>query len=148
MAKFQSKVFTGQVNVPQPNSAEIYEILVPFDFPATAPAANDLIELLKLPAGVRCVDWAAIFPDIDTGGSPAFAFSLGVENTAGTDLGTEVWGTGLTAGQSTTVSRNTTSVAAQGDVSTDRAIAIKVTTAAATYAGAGKRGHVLLKLVG
>jgi hypothetical protein len=148
VAKFQTKAYTGVRPIPQPDSAGARCVVVDVEFPTTVPVANDLIQLCKLPVGVKCIDWALVFPDIDSNGAPAFAASLGIENVGGTDLGAEVWGTGLTAGQSTSIVRNSTSVAAQGDTTTERTLDLKVTTAAATYAGAGKTGQVLLWLQG
>lgn len=147
MAKYQTKAFTGTKPVPQPDDAWLKPVVIEVEFPSVAYVANDLHELVTIPAGVKVLDWAVIFPDIDSAG-PSFAFSLGVENAGGTDLGAEVWATGLTAGQSTSIVRNTTSVAAQGDSTVDRKLALKVTTAAATYAGSGKTGHVILWLQG
>lgn len=146
MAKFQTKCFLGKKPITLPEDAAGRWAIVDVEFPSTAPVGNDLIELFELPIGVKAVDWALVFPDIDSNGAPAFAASLGVENAGGTDLGSEVWGTGLTAGQSTSIVRNTTSVSAQGDTTAVRKLALKVTTAAATYAGAGKVGQVLLLL--
>ncbi len=148
MAKFQTKTFLNKLPLFTPQDASAVWAAVTVDFPATAPAANDLIELANIPVGIKVLDWALVFPDIDSNAAPAFAGSLGIENAGGTDLGAEVWGTGLTAGQSTAIVRNTTSVAAQGDSTVDRRLALKVTTAAATYAGAGKTGQVLLLLQG
>lgn len=148
MAKTQTKVFTGVRNLPMPDHAEIRELAVPIEFSSSAYASGDLIQVIKLPAGVRCVDWALNLPDIDSGGSPAIAWSLGVENTGGTDLGSEVWGSGLTAGQTTSIVRNSTNVSAQGDITADRNIDLKCTTIAATYAGSGTVGYLMLKLVG
>lgn len=146
MAKFQTKAFLGKKPITLPEDAAGRWAIVDVEFPATAPVANDLIELCELPIGVKCLDWIEVFPDVDSGGSPAFAHSLGIENAGGTDLGSEVWVAGSTAGQSTAIVRNGTSIAAQGDTTAVRKLAIKVTTAAATYAGAGKVGQVLLLL--
>lgn len=148
MAKYQTKIFTGVRQIPMPDHAEVRQVVVPIEFPSAALIGNDLIEVCKLPAGVRCVDWSLILPDIDSGGSAAIAFSLGVENVGGTDLGSEVWGTALNAGQAGVPSRNVLSVSAQGNASADRNIALKCTTAAATYDGSGKVGHLVLSLIG
>lgn len=147
MANIDTKTFTGVKSMPTPDDAGIRWVSVDVEFPSTGPASGDLIRTCKIPVGVKVVDWAVVFPDIDSG-TPAFATSLGVVNAGATDLGTEVWATGLTAGQSTTIARNTTSIAAQGDSTVERAIAFKVTTIAATYAGSGKTGQLLLALVG
>lgn len=145
MAKYQSKQFTGQKPVTLPEDAGPRWTTIDIEFPTTAFASGDLLQLAELPIGIRCLDWSVVFPDIDTG-TPALAWSLGVENAGGTDLDTEVWATGLTAGQSTTIARNTTSLAAQGAITAVRRISLKCTTIAATYAGATKVGQVLLLL--
>lgn len=148
MAKIQTKAFTNVKPIALPASATPGFVTIDVDFPTTALAANDLIELAEIPAGYQVLDYAVVFPDIDSGGAPALAFSLGVESEEGTDLGAEVWGTGITAGQSTAIVRAATSAAAQGNASVTRKVALKVTTAAAAYAGAGKKGQVLLLLQG
>lgn len=144
MAKFQTKTFNDVTPIVLPDTAKPEWVAVPIEFKATAYAQNDLIELCKLPIGYQCLDWALVFPDIDSGGSPALASSLGTINTAGDDISSEVWGSGLTAGQSTSIVRNTTSAAAQGDTTKERTVVLKITTVAATYAGSGKVGHLLM----
>lgn len=146
MAKYQTKALTGVKSVPQPWSGFVGVVAIDVDFPTTALAASDLIELVELPPGVQVVDYTFVFPDIDTG-TPAFAFSIGTENTTFDDLGT-VWEAGLTAGQSAAIVRAGTSAAAQQATTAARRVALKVTTIAATYAGAGKTGQVLLQLRG
>jgi hypothetical protein len=146
VAKFQTKAFSGKRPAILPRDASAMWVPVDVEFPATAPAANDLIELVELPIGVKCLDWTLVFPDIDSNGTPTFAASLGTENVGGTDLSAEVWGSALTAGQAALIARNTSNVSAQGDITTVRKVALKVTTAAATYAGATKVGQVLLLL--
>lgn len=148
MAVTTTKAFTNVRPIPQPDDAAVKRVAIDIEFSSSAYAANDYIRVAKLPIGVKCVDWALVFPDIDSNGSPALASSLGIENAGLTDIGSEVWGSGLTAGQSTAVVRNTSSVCAQGDVTTERNLILKITTAAATYAGAGKTGQLILDLVG
>lgn len=148
MAIIETKCFSGKKPLVLPDAADVETVAIDVEFPATAPSVGDLIRLCDLPPYTKVLDWALIFPDVDSNGTPTLAMSLGVENAGGTDLGSEVWGTGLTAGQSTTLVRNTTSLAAQGDSSVQRRIDLKVTTAAATYAGSGKVGQVLLQLQG
>lgn len=156
MAKTQTKCFTNAKPMCLPDCACPEWTTVDVEFSSTPYAANDLIQLCTLPEGYKCLDWALVFPDIDTGVA-AIAWSLGVSNATlavpvSTDIGTEVWGSALTAGQSTDIVRNTSSVAAQGQVkatstlSGDREIVLKCTTAAATYAGAGKVGQLLMLL--
>lgn len=146
MPNFQTKAFLGQRPIVLPQSAAGEWSIIDVEFKATNYAVSDLIELCELPIGVKVLDWTINFPDIDSNGSPTWATSIGVENAGGTDLGTEVWGTGLTAGQSTAIVRNTTSLSAQGDITANRKIALKVTATAATYAGLNKTGQVLLLL--
>lgn len=148
MAKIQTKAFTNVRPLFLPSNGGATFLSIDVDFPAVALAANDLIELAEIPAGYQVLDYALVFPDIDSGGAPALAFSLGVENVGGTDLGAEVWGAAITAGQTNAIVRAATSAAAQGNASVDRKVALKVTTAAATYAGAGKKGQVLLLVQG
>ena len=158
MAKTQTKCFTNAKPLVLPSEAYPEWTAVDIEFSSAAYAANDYIQLCTLPEGYKCLDWALVFPDIDTGVA-AIAWSLGVSNATlavpvSTDIGTEVWGAGLTAGQSTAIVRNTTSVSAQGQVkatstlSGDREIVLKCTTAAGTYAGAGKVGQLLMLLQG
>lgn len=154
----KTKTYLDQKPLTLPQDGLPAWVSIDLEFSSSAYVADDMILLASLPAGVKVLDWACIFPDIDTG-SAAFAFSIGVALNDGSDLSAEVWATGVTAGQSTTIVRNSTSVAAQSDpagLSTQyhssgggqRKVAIKVTTAAATYAGAGKVGQVLLLLQG
>ena len=89
MAKYQTKQFLNTSPLYTPDNAEICGSPITVEFPTTALVANDLIELATIPAGIKVVDYKILFPDIDSGGSPAFAFSIGVENAGGTDLGAE-----------------------------------------------------------
>ncbi len=148
MPTIETKFFTRVRNVPQPDSGCVDTVPVDIDFPAVTFAVNDMIRLIEIPAGVTVQDYAFVFPDIDTG-TPAFAFSFGVMNAAGTDLAT-VYASGLTAGQSNTIVRAPNSDCAQDATNNVlvRRLGIKVTAAAATYAGANKTGTVLLMLRG
>lgn len=146
MAKFQTKAFTNAKPMVLPTEAYPEWSAIDVEFPSTAPAVNDLIELCTIPAGYKCLDWKVVFPDID--GAATLVTSLGVENAGGTDLGAEVWQTAITAGASNAITNNTTSIAAQGVTNTDRNLALKVTAAATGYTGAGKVGQVLLLLQG
>ncbi len=158
MAKTQTKCFLNQKPLVLPDDAAAEWTAVDIEFASSAYSANDLIQVCTLPAGYKCLDWVLSFPDIDTG-TPAIAWSLGVSDATlaaptSTDIGSEVWGSALTAGQSTSIVRNTTSVSAQGRIaatstlSGDREIVLKCTTAAATYAGSGKVGQLLMLLQG
>jgi len=148
VAKFQTKCFLDQRPLVLPDDASVEYTPVDIEFPATAPGTGDLIELCKIPPGNKVTDWAIVWPDIDSNGTPLCAFSLGVENAGGTDLGSEVWVTGLQGGRTGAVDRNATSAAYLGDSTVERAIALKCTAAAATYDGATKKGVLLLALQG
>ena len=147
MAKYQSKQFIGQKPVVLPDDATAEWATIDIEFPSTAILANDLLQLVDIPISLKVLDWAIQFPDIDSGGS-ALAFSLGVENAGGTDLGSEVWGTALAAGAAGATVRNALAACAQGDSTVVRRLSMKCTTPATTYAGAGKVGQVILLLQG
>ena len=144
MPNYQTKAYNNVKPLPLPISAIPQWVAVDVEFRSVNYAINDLIELCELPIGHKVLDWFINFPDIDSNGTPTWAMSLGIENALGNDLGAEVWATGLTAGQSNALVRNTTSVSAQGDIANNRKLALKVTAAAATYAGAAKTGQVML----
>jgi hypothetical protein len=147
VAKYSTKAITGVRPVPQPDDATLCIIPVDVEFPTAAYLVNDTHEVMDLPIGVRCVDFDFIFPDIDSNGTPAFAFSFGELTADGLDMATP-YVTGVIAGQSTTLVRNTTSVAAQRPATTVRRLGMKITTAAATYVGAGLVGQVVAHLRG
>lgn len=144
MAKFQTKAFTGQRPAPLPVDSYAVWVAVDIEMPATAPAALDLIEVVELPIGVKCLDWVLMPADCDSGS--ALAVSLGTENVGATDLSAEVWGAALTALGTGVPARNVLSVSAQGDILAVRKIALKVTTIATGYTGAGKTAQLLMLL--
>lgn len=144
MTIYYTKAATGVRPTVLPDTAQPAPIVIDVEFSATAPAALDTYDLGEIPMHLKVFDWDLIFPDIDSG-TVALAWSFGVLNTAGTDLD-EVWGAALTAGQSTAIVRNTTSVAAQSVLTAagPRKLGLKCTTAAGTWAGSGKVGQVVL----
>lgn len=143
MAKFQTKAFTNAKPIVLPDTAAPSWIVVDVEYPSTAIAVNDIIETCELPIGHKCLDWEFLPADADSNASPVLAFSLGVANADSSDLSSEVWGTGLLSGTSA-LTRASNTNASQGSITTKRTIALKCTTAAATYAGAGKVGHLLM----
>lgn len=149
MAKILSEVLTGKRHLPQPMDATVWQLPVTVVMPAVAPVANDLIQLIDLPAGVSLVDFDVIAPQLDSNGTPTAAYSLGSENAGGTDLGV-VYEAGLTAGRTAngSVSRATTAAQFAADATVARRITLKVTTGYATYAGSGKTLLVILHLRG
>ena len=148
MDRILSEQWTGKKSVPQPASACITRVPITVVLPA-AVALNDIIALHELPPGVELVDYDLIAPQLDSNGTPTNTFSIGVENAAGTDLAT-VYETGLTAGRTAngSISRCASAAAATADASVARRIALKVTGAFATYAGAGKTVTAILHLKG
>jgi hypothetical protein len=147
MAIIKTKTFTNVSPLYTPDNAEVCGSPIRVDFPSTALIAGDLILLATIPAGVSIADYRGFMPDIDSGGSAAFAFSLGVANAGLTDLAT-VLQASLTVGQASGVFRATNADHIALDSTVDRVLAIKVTTAAATYAGIGKVGRVIVDLEG
>lgn len=145
MAIIKTDTYTNVSPLFTPDSAEVCGSPVNVKFPTAALAANDLILLATVQAGVKLDDYRVFFPDIDTNGTPAFAFSIGVANAGLTDLAT-VLASGITTGQATGVYRAVNAAHLDLDSTVDRVIAIKVTTAAATYTGSGKVGKVILDL--
>lgn len=147
MPKYSTKAITGARNTPQPEDSDLCLVPVDVEFPPVAYLVNDIHEVVDIPPGVRVQDFDFIFPDIDSGGSPAFAFTFGELNADSSDIAT-AYVTGVTAGQSTTVVRNTTSVAAQRPVTATRRLGMKITAAAATYAGANQVGQIVVHMRG
>ena len=146
MALIQSDVATGKKAVPQPFDATV--ALVPVDVNlVNALAANDIIELVDLPPGVQLLDYDIVAPQLDSNGSPTLAFSLGVLTSDKSDLGT-AYETGLTFGRtaSGSISRAGNASAAQAARTSSRKLGLKVTTAAATAASAGKSFTAILHL--
>lgn len=145
MPSINTKQYDGIKPLYTPDAAEVCGSHVDIEFPSAAFVANDLIRLATIPAGVRCVDYKVVLPDVDSGGAPAFAWSIGELNAAGTDLAT-VYASGITTGQAGGVYRAVNSAHFEASAAADRRIAMKITTAAATYAGSGKTGVAVFDL--
>lgn len=106
---------------------------------AAALALNDLIELVKLPAGHVPVDFVADTDDLDTGATPTLAMSFGF--TAGT--GDELRAAGA-FGQAAGIQRADSVLPFRiAPTNADRIVGAKVTTAPATGATTGKIGFTL-----
>ncbi|TYK73169.1 hypothetical protein FSY59_00485 [Comamonas sp. Z3] len=147
MPKYQSDVATGKKAVPQPFDASVLTVAVDLTLPSVALAANDLLELLDIPPKVQLVAVDVVAPQLDSNAAPTLAFSLGVINAAGTDLAT-VYDTGLKPGVGATGSVATANSAALAFTNRDgiRKLGLKVTTAAATSATAGKQVLALVRM--
>lgn len=144
MPKYQTKAFTNVKPLVLPYNASANVVAVDVEFPTAALINGDFIEICTLPAGVKCLDWKIVFPDVD--GADTIRASLGVMNALGTDLGAEVWQTGINCGGTNAIVSNTTSLSAQGVTKTDRNIALKLTAGPTGYTGAGKIGQIHLTL--
>jgi hypothetical protein len=98
-------------------------------------ATTDIYEMLKVPKGYQVVDWTVDVDDIDSNGSAAAVFKVGVLNAGKTDLdtGNAIWKTGLTTGQAGGVARMDTLTAIRAGSSADRVVGIIPTTASATF---------------
>lgn len=147
MAKITTKIFAKTRNVAQPDDSDADYVPVDIDFPSANFSVGDIIELIEIPAGVKFCDWYAVFPDVDSNGSPAFAWSIGLLNAGSTDL-TTVYSSGHTAGQTGSIARNLVSDPYLADSTVARRIGIKVTAAAATYAAPTQPGTVFVALRG
>ncbi|MEO8021075.1 hypothetical protein [Polaromonas sp.] len=147
MTKYYTDAATNKKPLPQPFSAAVMKIAIDVIFPSINYVANELHQLIEIPAGVQVVDYDIHFPDIDSNGTPTIVCSIGTENAGGTDLGT-VWDAALTAGQSAAVVRAATANCAQESTAAARKVSLKFTAIAATYAGLGKTGQVILHLRG
>lgn len=139
MANIQSQYALGRLPTRIAAGAEVvplwYEIAL-----SAAPLLNDTIEMGPLPAGHTPIDWVLDVADLDSNGTPTIAMSLGLLNSGKTDLSTAaadggaVWTSGITSGQAGGFTRNASRVLfAVQPAETDRSIALKVTTAAATF---------------
>jgi hypothetical protein len=113
------------------------------------PIANDIIEIGVLPAGNAISRMWLLPDDIDTGGSPAIVFDVGLmsgdvgDKVSARTCGNEYF-SASTAGQAGTATEMTAKngfLVAASDK--DRSIGIKITTAAATLAAAGQKFRIL-----
>lgn len=126
--------------------AQMFEVKLP----AAALVANDIIELGILPAYNTITDAILVCDDLDTGGSAALAFDVGIMSGEVGDkdsvrtCGAEVFAAS-NVGQAGGVARAT--LASAFTIATadkDRSVGVKITTAAATQA-AGAKLRLLLK---
>ncbi|AFN39121.1 virion structural protein [Burkholderia phage BcepMigl] len=137
MTILQSLWATGQRMTP---TADCYgdEVAQLFEFslPATALAANDIIELAILPANHAPSDAILVADDLDSGGAPAIVFDVGVmsgdvgDKVSARTCGNELF-SASNVGQAGGTARATLASAftiAPSDK--DRSIGVKITTAA------------------
>jgi hypothetical protein len=134
----------------QPITAEPLELVVPFWLGTTngtvAPVVNDIVALCEVPAGVEIADWIIQSEDADSNGTPTLDFTLGSLNAGLTDIST-TYLAAVAVGKTGGVTRATTTAHYTEANTAKRVIGIKWTTAAATFV-AGKKGLLVLRLVG
>lgn len=126
--------------------AQLFEIALP----AAALVANDIIELGVLPAYNSISDAILVCDDLDTGGTPALAFDVGIMSGEVGDkdsvrtCGAEIFAAS-NVGQAGGVARTTLASAFTiAATDKDRSIGVKITTAAATQA-VGAKLRLMLK---
>lgn len=120
-------------------------------------AQNDLAGLVALPPDCIPVDICMVVPDLDSGGTPAIVFDVGILNAAKTDLvPSSLLIDGSTAGQAGGVARmddyecayepaTWLAESTSPEKHEEKIVAMKVMTAAATAAAGTIRGHVLYR---
>lgn len=105
---------------------------------------GDIIDLGPIPANTRVIDIIIDSDDLDSGGSPALAFDVGVmSGTVGDTATARTCGaeffSGATVAQAGGVVRPTLKTAFRVEpVASDKSIGLKITAAAATQATSGK----------
>lgn len=152
MALYQSGWATRQQNTVSGDCAgEEIAQLFEFTLTSTALEADDIIELGILPAYNSVSDAILVSDDLDTNASPTLVFDVGVMSGEVGDKGSvRTCGAELfsaaTVGQAGGVARTTLATAFTiAAVEKDRSIGVKITTAAATQAAAGKKLRLILK---
>jgi hypothetical protein len=120
-----------------PSPAAMGQEAIPFraEITPTSFATTDVFEMLRIPAGMKVIDWTVDVDDLDSG-TPAAVFKVGVLNAGKTDLGTgnAIWKTGLTTAQAGGVARMDTLTALRAGATTaEVVVGIIPTTASATF---------------
>jgi hypothetical protein len=64
-------------------------------------ATTSVLEMVDIPPGYSVLDWSVDTDDLDSDGSPAIVFKVGILNSGKTDLdsGNNIWKTGATTAQ-------------------------------------------------
>jgi hypothetical protein len=135
MATFNSNTFTVQPVIAPRNAGETITVFAEYSLTA-ALALNDVIQMLKVPAGCAIVDAVLVADDLDTGGAPAITLDVGI---AGAD--TDQLFAASTVAQAGGVVRPTIATAFR-DAATaaDRTVQVLVKAGPATGAASGKIG--------
>jgi hypothetical protein len=132
MANTQTAQAKGIVPSPAAMGQEVVQLRAEIS-PVTFGTA-DIIEMVRVPVGMKVLDWTVDTDDLDSGSN--LVFKVGVLNAGKTDLdtGNAVWKTGLTTGQAGGIARMDTVTALRaGTATAERVVAIIPTTAAAGY---------------
>lgn len=137
MANFLSANASGRVQGPSPMGQEAAVLRASIAVSASQFVTTNVFEMGELPVGCKVIDWTVDTDDLDTGGSPAVVFKVGVLNAGKTDLdtGNNIWATGLTTAQAGGLARMATQAPMRLAASdTPRMIGIVPTTNPATGA--------------
>lgn len=151
MALQQSKHATGNKPVVTPSAGVVTDLL--FEHVITGNlAANDIIDMGPIEAGIAPVEVSLIADDLDSNGAPTITLTVGILNAAKTDIDAAATSTFIAASnvaQTGGVARNTTAnTYLAGAASTTRSLGIKVVAGPATAASAGKKVAIVLGVVG
>ncbi len=152
MALFQTPEARGVITTPGPlTSGIVVEMDAEFTIPAGL-VAGDVVEMLRLPAYCTIVDAILVSDDLDTNATPTIALDVGfVSGVVGqrnhARTCDNVFFSGDTVGRAGGVSRMTRAGGFRvAKVEEERAIGIRIATAAATLAvGAKVRLIVMIK---
>lgn len=154
MALIKSKGAAGQVPTRAINDSLVRGIPFEMQFAANqaAPAVGDIIDLGDFPVDAIPVDAKLFSDDLDSNGVPTITFSLGFLNAAKTDLGAganDTFIAATTIPQTGGVARATLAAPyLSGASSVTRRLGLKVTAAAATWAGQGKKVCAVIEVFG
>lgn len=137
--------YTGKYPIRlQTVDSSVNEVAIPFNLPAANPGVNDILALVKVPLGVKIVDWAIAMDDADTGAGLAFSFGSLNSASAPTAL-TTTYKAGITIGQTSGIQRADTYASIVESAAAERQLGLLFTAAAVGYV-AGKTGVLTLKL--
>lgn len=145
MANIQTTNVAGKVPSPIAMGQEAPVLRTKLTLTAGQVSTSNVYEMAIIPPGYSVVDWAVDVDDLDSNGSPALVFKVGILNSGKTDLDSapNIWATGATTGQAGGVLRMTTTAAIRcGSSTSERVVGIIPTTGAGT-AAAGDIGLTL-----
>lgn len=147
MATFSTKTALGLTPIVLPDSGGERSITVDIDFNDAqgTMSSGQAAVVARIPPGFQVTDWVLMLQDMDSNGTPALQYTLGV---VAADLATlaETWQTAIQIGR-------TGGLVRAADVShlgvsrtAERIVALVTTTAAATAAFTNKSGFLRLVL--